>query len=100
MSGDDQVLVTILNNLRDFEIARDRHWYRIPVTSADKWVGSRWPPRWLAFYQTRIFGDEAYAVNFFCQVLNIREVYRSELFPEQEHDDKATRRYYQLITGP
>lgn len=43
------VLVTIMNNPRDFEIARDSHWYRIPKDSVDKWLVKSWPPEWLAF---------------------------------------------------
>jgi hypothetical protein len=39
-----EVLVTVLNHPRDLAIARDQHWYRIPVANADKWVGRRWPP--------------------------------------------------------
>ena len=31
-----QVLVAIINNEQDFAIARDHHWYRIPVRSAEK----------------------------------------------------------------
>jgi very-short-patch-repair endonuclease len=99
MADDDRMLVAIMNNVRDFGIARDRHWYRIPVAGAHKWVGDRWPPQWLAFYLTKILGCDAYAVNYYCQVLEIREVPRAELFPENEHDEKAERRYYQLMLG-
>ena len=60
----------------DFAIAHDEHWYRIPVESRDKMLKNRWPPRWLAFYQTKIFGHEAYAVNYFAKVLDIQDVAR------------------------
>ena len=98
MHASQRVLVAIMNNKPDFRIARDDHWYRIPVDSAHKW-GGPWPPSWLAFYQTDIFGDEKYAVNYFCRVLDTRKVYRSELFPDAVNDPKATRRYYQLLLG-
>jgi len=107
-----------MNNLLDMVIARDQHWYRIPVSSVEKILKERWPPQWLAFYQTKIFGDEAYAVNYYARVLGIRTAFRWELFPdeapsrltsrnggrdgasEQPKDEKGLRRYYQLLLSP
>jgi hypothetical protein len=57
-----EVLVAILNDLRDFKFAHDDHWYRIPVASVEKWLKDRWPPQFLAFYQTKAFGKEAHAI--------------------------------------
>jgi len=98
--GEGKVLVAILNKLEDLEIARERHWYRIPVSSARKWLRRRWPPEWLAFYQTKVFGDEAFAIRYYAQVLHIREVGRCELFPDEPPNAKTHRRYYQLLLGP
>lgn len=100
MATRGEVLVAILNNLLDFAVARDQHWYRIPVGSAHKWLKGRWPPRWLAFYQTKVFGSEAFAVNYYARVLDVRQVRRWQLFPDQPHDEKGRRRYYQLILEP
>jgi hypothetical protein len=33
-----ELLVAILNNLLDFAVARDQQWYRIPVSSVEKWL--------------------------------------------------------------
>jgi len=95
-----EVLVAILNNLLDFAVARDQHWYRIPMSSVHKWLKDRWPPQWLAFYQTKVFGSEAFAVNYYTCVLGVRQVYRWQLFPDQPRDEKGRRRYYQLILEP
>lgn len=92
-----EVLVAILNNKLDFTILREQLWYRVPVSSAEKWLKDRWPPRWLAFYQTQAFGVEKHAVNYFAEVLNIREVWRWQLFPDQPHDERGQRRYYQVF---
>jgi very-short-patch-repair endonuclease len=97
MSNRGKVLVAIMNNLLDFGLARDKHWYRIPVSSAEKWLAERWPPKWLAFYQTKVFGAEAYGVHYYARVLDIREKRRWELFPEQPRDQRSQRRYWQLI---
>jgi hypothetical protein len=36
LPSNERVLVAIMNNPLDFAVARDQHWYRIPVTSATK----------------------------------------------------------------
>lgn len=95
-----EVLVAIVNNHPDFAIARDQHWYRIPLSIAERRLKKRWPPRWLAFYQTKVFGHEAHAVNYYAQVIDVREVYRWQLFPESSADKKRNRRYYQLSLQP
>ena len=100
MSREDSVLVAIMNYARDFRLARDEHWYRIPVDKAQKWGKHHWPPRWIAFYQTRIFKDEAYSVRYFACVREIREVQRRQLFPDEVDDKKADGWYYQLILSP
>jgi very-short-patch-repair endonuclease len=92
-----EVLIAIINNPLDFNIAHDRGWYRIPIRSAEKWLRDCWPPQWLAFYQTKIFGEQAYSINYYAQIAGIREVYRWELFPDEPRDDKSEQRYYQLF---
>ena len=95
-----EVLVAIMNNLLDFAIARDKHWYRIPVRSANNLLKDRWPPQWLAFYQTKPFGREAHAVNYYARVLEIRQVVRWQPFPEEPDEEKSEKSYYQLILSP
>lgn len=93
-----EILVAIVNDPKDMRLAREEGWYRIPVTSAQKWLQDRWPPRWLALYQTKIFGPEAYAVNYYAIVRGIRTVSRVALFPDTPRNHpKAKRRYYQLL---
>ena len=87
-----EVLVAIMNNQRDFHLLREEFWYRVPVDTAPR----RWPPRWLAFYQTKIFGDEAFAVHYYGRVRTIRVVRRRELFPHEPQNPKSDRRYYQV----
>jgi len=95
-----EVLVAIMNNVLDMTIARDQHWYRIPVSSVEKWLEGCWPPQWLAFYQTKEFGTEAYAVTYYTQVLDHRQVFRWQLFPNDPKDEKGLRRYYKLVLAP
>ncbi len=100
MSSRSEVLVAIMNQPRDLAIARDLHWYRIPVRSAKKWLKNRWPPEWLAFYQTKIFTQEAYAINYYAKVIQINQVPRWQLFPNELQNKKSNRRYYQLHLEP
>lgn len=91
-----EVLVAILNNVQDMKIAREQHWYRIPIESVEKFLKQHWAPEWLAFYQTKVFGDEAYAVNYYARVQNICKVCRRELFPDEVPNEKSQKQYYKL----
>ncbi|MCL7454484.1 MAG: DUF559 domain-containing protein [Anaerolineae bacterium] len=87
-----EVLVAIMNSERDFAILRDNLWYRIPVDTAPR----RWPPRWLAFYQTKVFGDERWSVNYYGGVRDIRIRRGQDLGLYEPPDPKANRYYYQV----
>ncbi|MDO8671460.1 MAG: hypothetical protein Q7O66_08540, partial [Dehalococcoidia bacterium] len=93
-------MVAIINNHLDFAIARERHWYRVPVSSKEKWLKDRWPPKWLALYQTKEFDEEAHAVNYYARVREVRRVYRWQLFPDEPRDERSNREYYQLFFEP
>ena len=100
MSSRGEVLVAIINQHRDFLLASQQHWYRIPIDSQAKWLKKRWPPQWLAFYQTKIFGKEAYAIQHFAKVLGVQEVARWQLFPNEGYSPKADKKYFQLLLEP
>ena len=100
MTDQGEVLIALLNNKRDFSIVRDRNWYRIPISSAHKWLKNRWPPQWIAFYQTKIFGPEAYSINYYTKVIQVRKVCRQQLFPNEQPNRKSNQQYYQLILNP
>lgn len=87
-----EMLVAIMNNVADFGILNEQRWYRIPVANAPK----RWPPTWVAFYQTKVFRDEAFAVNYFGRVREIKIKRRRELFPNELPNPKSDRQYYQI----
>jgi hypothetical protein len=71
-----EVLVAFVNNLEDTRLAREAGWYRTPVASVRKWLRGCWPPRWLAFYQTKVFGPEAHAINYYAVVHDIHTATR------------------------
>ncbi|MEI7729625.1 MAG: DUF559 domain-containing protein [Verrucomicrobiota bacterium] len=96
---DDRLLVAIVNHPGDLAIAREQHWYRIPVQSAEKWLARRWPPRWLAFYQTKVFGPESFAINYYARVIGVQTASRKQLFPNEPPGPKSRQCYLQLILG-
>jgi very-short-patch-repair endonuclease len=89
-----------MNNTRDFALARDEHWYRIPVDKAHRWGKHHWPPKWLAFYQTRAFKDHRFCVRYYARVRHILKVQRRDLLPNESFSRKAGDWYYQLMLGP
>lgn len=87
-----ELLVAIMNTPSDFEILKTQGWYRVPVDTAPK----RWPPRWIAFYQTKVFGDEAHTVRYYGRVARINRAPRHVLFPDEPENPKSSRMYYQV----
>jgi len=95
-----EVLVAIMNNVLDFNVAREKHWYRIPVSSAETSLKERWPPQWLAFYQTKVFGSEAWTIRYYAPVRRTRRTSRRHLFPDDPSHPRADRLYHKIEIGP
>jgi very-short-patch-repair endonuclease len=91
-SNRGEVLVAIMNNVRDWRIALEEGWYRVPIDSAPR----RWPPDVVAFYKTKIFGEDAFSVKHFARVKEIQVAGRADLFPEEGSSGKSGRQYYRL----
>jgi hypothetical protein len=101
MSFRGEVLVVIMNNQADWEIVSTQHWYRVPSEQVQKLQqANQWQPKWLAFYQTKVFGAEAYAIRYYAEVKTIREVRRWELFPEEPKNSKSEHQYHKLELLP
>jgi hypothetical protein len=96
MQPTDLVLVAVLNNKRDFEIARILGWYRIPLKTAPKTVAVDW----LALYQTAKFGDEKWAINYVAPVRGYELTTRAELLRTQPDHPRAREQYYKIQLGP
>jgi very-short-patch-repair endonuclease len=92
-----EVLIAILRDRLDFNRLREQLWYRIPLDSVQRRLGERWPPTWLAFYQTRVFGTTAYSIRYYGRVTHIRTVPRAEMFPDEPQDARSRRLYYQVF---
>lgn len=92
----EELLVGIVNNVSDFEIARDRRWYRIPIDKADKFLKKRWPPKWIAFYYTSSIKDYPQMIIHYAKISAITKAFRKELFPNETNSYKSKRNYYKI----
>ena len=89
-----EVLVAIMNSPRDFEILQQQRWYRIPVESWGRFRLKR--PQWLAFYHTKVFGTDAYTVQYYGRVKWIERAIRRVLFPTETLNLKSDREYFRI----
>ncbi len=96
IAPEDRVLVCLINNPRDLEIARWDHWYRIPVKHAP----ADYLADILAFYLTAAFGDEKWAIHEYARVRGHELVRRVDLFPDEPDHPRARDLYYKMQLGP
>ena len=93
----DRVLIAIMNNQRDFEIARDEGWYRVPQRHAP---ASTTEAAVLALYFTKAFGDEKWSIRWYGPVRGHELARRRDLFPDAPAHPRADEAYYKLQLGP
>lgn len=97
MHPEDRVLVAVMNNPRDFERARDEGWYRIPVKHAPP---SARESDHVAFYFTKAFGEERWAIHWYAPVRGHELKRRRDLVPEEPDHPRAGHAYYVMQLGP
>lgn len=93
----DRVLVAVMPRPRDFRIARDDGWYRIPLKHAPPCTTDA---AVLAPYFTAAFGDDRWAIHWYAEVRGHELVRRRDLFPDQGDHARADDQYYKLQLGP
>jgi len=92
---ENTALVALMNNKLDFAIAQHKQWYRIPVKSAPSIIREN-NLKTIAFYQTKEFGEKAFAVRWFAEVKNVEIVVRKDLFPNEPENAKSNKEYYKI----
>jgi hypothetical protein len=90
------VLVAVVNNPRDLEIARLLGWYRIPLRTAPKVIAVDY----LAFYQTGAFGEGKWRIQLIAPVRGHELTTRSELLQAEPDHPRAKEEYYKVQLGP
>ena len=92
----DRVLVAVMNNPRDLELARTQHWYRIPIKRAPMQVGADY----LAFYFTGAFPpQQRHRVIYYAPIHAYRLATRIELLPGELDHPRAQERYFKVEIG-
>jgi hypothetical protein len=91
------ILVAILPDKRDLEIARLLGWYRLPLRFAPKVVDVDF----LAFYQTGAFGEgHRWRIEILAEVRGYEMTTRAELFRDEPDHPRAREEYYKIQLGP
>lgn len=91
----DLILVAVLNNPRDLEIARLLGWYRIPLRSAPKVIAVDY----LAFYQTAAFQEKKWQIEYLAPVEGHELTTRKELIRDEPDHPHASHEYYKIQLG-
>jgi hypothetical protein len=94
--ADALVLVAVINNPRDLEIARVLGWYRVPLKTAPRVV----QVDYLAFYQTANFGKHKWCIEYTAAVRGHELVTRADLLNEAADHPRAKDLYYKIQLGP
>jgi hypothetical protein len=91
------ILVAILPDQRDFDIARLFGWYRIPLKSAPKVISVDY----LAFYQTRAFGEASrWQIAYVAEILGHELTTRRDLLRDEPDHPRAHEEYFKIQIGP
>ena len=90
------ILVAVLNDPRDMEIARLLGWYRIPLRTAPKVVAVEY----IAFYQTSAFGEGRWRIHYVAPVRGHELTTRGALLKEEVDHPRARDEYYKIQLGP
>lgn len=96
MYADDRVLVAVMNNLADWERVQAEGWYRLPAKRAPD--GSPYFD-WLAFYFTKAFGSDRWAIHYYAPILGHELLTRRDLIPAEPDHPRAGQWYYKLQLG-
>lgn len=95
MANSNDSLVVLMNNQKDFEIAKKEGWYRIPVRHAPTLVKQN-KVKFIAFYFTKVFAKDRYSIKWFAEVKSIDQVRRIDLFPNEAENSKSKKQYYKV----
>jgi hypothetical protein len=95
MYPDDRVLIGVLNRKRDFVLARDEHWYRIPRDRAPRIIETEY----IAFYFSGSFKDQNAGIHYFARRTGHELVRRRDLLPDESQHKNADQLYYKIQIG-
>ncbi|HRN50287.1 MAG TPA: hypothetical protein PLC52_04230 [Anaerolineales bacterium] len=91
----DLILVCILPNPRDLDIARTLGWYRIPLVSGPQIIAADH----LAFYQPASFGSRKWCIEYTAPLNGYEMVLRKDLFKDEPDHPRGMNEYFKIQIG-
>ena len=89
------ILVCVIPEPRDLEIARLLGWYRVPLRTAPKVIAVDY----LAFYQPSSFGEAGGRIEFVAPVRGHELTTRGELLRDESDHPRAGEEYFKIQLG-
>ncbi len=93
---EDLILVAVMKDPRDLEIARVLGWYRILVQTSPKTIRVDW----IAFFLTSAFGEERWSVRYIAKALGHELLTRGVLLREESDHPWTDEPYFKILLGP
>jgi very-short-patch-repair endonuclease len=87
------MLVCLLKYKNDLDILLNEGWYRIPVKTK---LDNLFKVKYLSFYQSSVYGINAFKIKHYGTIDKIEIVKRYELFPKEKRNDKSNDEYYRI----
>lgn len=91
----DLILVCLIPNPRDLDIARLLGWYRIPLRRAPKIISVDY----LAFYQPASFGERGGQIEYVAPMRGHELTTRGELLKDETSHPRANEEYFKIQLG-
>ncbi len=91
MYPDDRVLVGVVNRKKDFLIAQNDHWYRVPQKQMPHGINAEYIA---LFLSGKTFKEKSGGVAYFAPIKGYELKHRKDLLPDE--DKRADEVYYQL----
>jgi hypothetical protein len=92
----DTVLVGVIKRKRDFEIARDQRWYRIPEGRAPRGIHADY----LAFFFSgTVFREQNGGIHYYAQRKGIELAHRKDLLPGKKPHSRDEHLYHKIQLG-
>lgn len=94
MNPEDAVLVGVVSRKRDFEIARDQHWYRVPSKQAPNGITAKYIA--LFFSSAKTFGEQASTISYYAEIAGYELARRRDLLPDESPHERDDEEYYKV----
>jgi hypothetical protein len=92
---EDRVLVGVINRKRDFDKAREEHWYRVPQDKASPGLYAEY----IAFYFSRSFKELNGGIHYYARRTGMELVRRRDLLPDEADHPRADALYHKIQFG-